>query len=318
MWADAVFEGGGVKGIGLVGALCVAEQRGYKWKNVAGTSAGSIIAALVAAGYTGDELHKILQKQNFSDFISRSWYNWIPFIGPAMRLWIKQGMYSGNQLEKWLDKLLQAKGIRTFADFKTGIELNIIASDITRGQLLVLPRDLALYGIDPSNMSVARVVRMSCSIPFFFEPVKITHKPSNTTCYIVDGGVLSNFPVWLFDQDNPRWPTFGFRLTGDITYKREIHGPLSMLLSIFYTMMDAHDNRSIREHEKVRTIIVPSLDVKMTDFSVSPQKKEELFRSGVRAAEAFFDQFKFANYLAARGIKEQPQVAIQPIEQKEV
>ena len=37
--ADAVFEGGGVKGVGLVGAVAVAEKMGYQWQNVAGTSA---------------------------------------------------------------------------------------------------------------------------------------------------------------------------------------------------------------------------------------------------------------------------------------
>ncbi len=54
--ADAVFQGGGVKVIGLVGALTVAEQYGYRWVNVAGTSAGAMVAALVAAGYRAEEV----------------------------------------------------------------------------------------------------------------------------------------------------------------------------------------------------------------------------------------------------------------------
>ena len=48
LMADAVFGGGGVKGIGFVGAIAVAEERGYKWVNVAGASAGAIVAALLA------------------------------------------------------------------------------------------------------------------------------------------------------------------------------------------------------------------------------------------------------------------------------
>lgn len=55
--ADGVFEGGGVKGIGLVGALIVAEERGYTdWQRVAGTSAGAIVASLLAAGYSAVKL----------------------------------------------------------------------------------------------------------------------------------------------------------------------------------------------------------------------------------------------------------------------
>lgn len=66
--ADAVFEGGGVKGIGLVGALAVAEERGYRWVNVAGTSAGAIVASLVAAGYGAGEMKEILQELDYRRF----------------------------------------------------------------------------------------------------------------------------------------------------------------------------------------------------------------------------------------------------------
>ena len=50
--ADLVFEGGGVKGIGLAGALATLEEREYGPQNIAGTSAGAITAALLAAGYS--------------------------------------------------------------------------------------------------------------------------------------------------------------------------------------------------------------------------------------------------------------------------
>ena len=46
LMADVVFEGGGVKGIGLVGAVAIADERGYQWVNIAGNSAGAIVAAL--------------------------------------------------------------------------------------------------------------------------------------------------------------------------------------------------------------------------------------------------------------------------------
>ena len=63
--ADAVFEGGGVKGIGLVGAVAAAEERGYQWENVAGTSAGAIVAALLAAGYNSEELRNVMQELDY-------------------------------------------------------------------------------------------------------------------------------------------------------------------------------------------------------------------------------------------------------------
>lgn len=316
MWADAVFEGGGIKGIGLVGALSVAESKGYRWKKVAGTSAGSIIASSLAAGYTAKELYEILMNKDFFEFLAPSWYDYIPFAGPALRLWIKKGLYPGSALESWVADLLKAKGIQSFNDLPEDVDLRIIASDISRSQLLVLPEDLKQYGYDPGSFSIARAVLMSCSIPFFFEPVKLLHHPTRKTSYVVDGGVLSNFPVWLFDQENPRWPTFGFALCSQEENQiHQIDGPLSMFRSLLYTMLDARDNRFVQQHEEIRTIQVPITNVKITDFSLSKEKKEQLFMSGVKAAELFFHHWSFDQYLSARGKSKQITYQIRPSDQ---
>ena len=71
---DLVFEGGGVKGIGLAGAFSLLEERGYRAQNVAGTSAGAITAALIAAGYTAAELREIVFGLDFRQFEDRHWY----------------------------------------------------------------------------------------------------------------------------------------------------------------------------------------------------------------------------------------------------
>src|SRR5690606_1602286 len=121
-------------------------------------------------------------------------------IGTSLRFYFKKGLYSGDALEEWVYDKLREKGIRTFADVPPG-KLRIIASDITNGRLLVLPDDIAQYGQDPQQMEVARAVRMSTSIPFFFDPVMLQTPTSRKTFYIVDGGILSNFPMWLFDRE---------------------------------------------------------------------------------------------------------------------
>ncbi|RAL26585.1 patatin-like phospholipase family protein [Thermoflavimicrobium daqui] len=303
MWADVVFEGGGVKGIGLVGALSVAEKKGFRFKRLAGTSAGALIASLIAAGYTTEELYPILLEKNFMDLLAPTWFNQVPYIGPAFRLWLKKGMYPGDAIEKWIDDLLRVKGVYTFGDLQNGRELFVIASDISRSRLLVLPDDIEEYGISREKLSIARAVRMSSSIPYFFEPVKIKHQTTKKTSYIVDGGVLSNFPVWLFDRDEPRWPTFGFCFQSNAKHVHEIAGPFSMFLSIFFTMLEAHDNRAIEGQDALRTVMVPPLDVKLTDFSISREKKEELFRAGQQKAEEFFKDWSFDQYLQLRGKK---------------
>ena len=72
---NLVFEGGGVKGIAYVGALEVLEREGIlkNIERVAGTSAGAMVAVLVALGYTPKEISDILWDINFKNFMDSSW-----------------------------------------------------------------------------------------------------------------------------------------------------------------------------------------------------------------------------------------------------
>jgi len=85
-FADAVFEGGGVKGIGHIGALAYAESIGIQWVNVAGTSAGAIVAALVAAGYTSGEIKGIMDDLDFNQFRDEDIWDRVPVVGKAISL----------------------------------------------------------------------------------------------------------------------------------------------------------------------------------------------------------------------------------------
>ncbi|OEF99214.1 hypothetical protein BHF71_09485 [Vulcanibacillus modesticaldus] len=298
MYADAVIEGGGVKGIGLVGAIYEAEKRGYKWKRLAGTSAGAIIAALLAAGYTAKELKEEIMNLDYKQFNQKRGASGLPVIGNLLNLWLYYGIYSSEYIEHWMREKLLKKGVKKFSDLKN--TLYIIASDITSGEMLVLPDDIKRYGIDPESMDIALAVRMSSSIPYFFSPVKLTVSDGNKTRihYIVDGGLLSNFPVWIFDSNRfPRWPTFGFRLVSNKNDQENmINGPISLGFALINTMLEAHDTRSIKEQNFVRTILVPNIGVKATDFDISREQREKLFISGIKAGEKFFKQWNFHQY----------------------
>ena len=307
--ADAVFEGGGVKGIGLVGAVAVAEERGYHWVNLAGTSAGAIVAALLAAGYRAAELKEVLQELDYNRFKDTSLLDRVPFAGPLASLVFEKGIYEGKFFENWMRGLLREKQVETFKDLiiedyqddaRYRFRLRVIASDISRGRLLVLPQDIADYGMIPENLDVATAVRMSMSIPFFFEPIELRNMKTNQASYIVDGGLLSNFPVWLFDSEGsiPQWPTFGFKLVepGEGT-PHQVRGPISLLTSLFATMMEAHDARYIEDEQFVRTIPIPTLGVGTTEFDISQARSEALYQSGRQAAEKFLAAWDFHDYV---------------------
>jgi NTE family protein len=307
---NAVFEGGGVKGIALAGAVDGAQRKGIEFEQVAGTSSGAIIAAFLAAGYSGDEMKRMILDMPFRNFLRRSPIYNTKIIGPAARLFLKKGLYSGEALEYWVLQKLAAKGVRSFGDLKPG-QLRIIASDISQGKLLVLPDDIAQYGIDPKRFMIAKAVRMSTSIPFFFDPVLI-RKPLQPNVrrkpfpaqyiYIVDGGLLSNFPLWLFDQSTSTGstlPTIGFQLVGKNRQEvRRIGGPISMLTALFSTMMDAHDERYIEEANRFRTIKIPTLGVNITQFDIAPERSLQLFESGQKAAEKYFTRWTHDLYEA--------------------
>jgi NTE family protein len=301
---NAVFEGGGVKAIALVGALKAAEERGMTFQGLAGTSSGAIISSLLAAGYTADEMKEMILEAPFKSFLKKTWLHRINIIGTSIRIVVKKGLYSGDTLENWVRQKLLAKGIRYFGDLSPN-KLRIIASDITRGRLLVLPNDIAQYGMEPEDLEIAKAVRMSTSIPYFFDPVILAKlKIYKQSIYIVDGALLSNFPLWIFDKaytasDSKKViPTIGFQLVGkNENIPKNIYGPLSMFQALFSTMMDAHDERYIEKQNRFRTIKIPTLGVKTTEFDISKEVSLKLFESGMAAANDFFDGWSFSNYL---------------------
>lgn len=165
---NAVFEGGGVRGIGHVGAVCRMEQEGWQFADTAGSSAGAIVAALLAAGYTGKELKKELETLDYMKFKGMDLPDHFGIMGKSLSLLLSLGIYHTDELEDWIDELLNRKGMRRFGDVeRSGRRLKITASDLTERRLLVFPDDLKEFVTEPGEFCIAPAVRMSVSIPIF-------------------------------------------------------------------------------------------------------------------------------------------------------
>ena len=293
--------------------------------NLAGTSAGAIVASLLAVDYKAAEIKTELETLNYNNFKDEGLLDKLGIIGNGLSIGFEYGIYEGEYFEKWLENLLAAKGKTVFRDitmpdYKKGkteekyrYKLQVIAADITERRLLVLPGDLKSLGYDPDMFSLSRAVRMSMSIPFFFEPVKLQDM-NGRVHYVVDGGVLSNYPIWLLDdgKKNPPWPTFGFKLTEPDKRalkpadRNPINNPISFLKSVIGTMMDAHDNYhiSISTGDYDRTVGIPTLvtvkgleeEIKTVDFDISQEKSQALYDNGVRAGAEFLKKWNFADW----------------------
>lgn len=294
---DLVFEGGGIKGLAFVGSVCCLEDHGYEFEKCAGTSSGSIISALVSVGYTGKELKEIILNTDFNKFIENDKYNTLE---STFRLMSKNGIYNNSYVYEWITELLSKKNKLKFKDafLDTESRLKIIASDITKKDIVIMPNDLINYDIDPMEFEIAKAVQMSTSIPFYFQPVKLENK--NSYNFIVDGGLLSNFPIWIFDvEGTPRWPTFGFNLISDEqSYtsqgERDI---ISFTIDTITTVFNRNENIYIRGKDSIRTINVPTLGVKTTDFNISKDLLLKLFDEGYKSTETFLNTWDFEEYL---------------------
>ncbi|WP_156746422.1 patatin-like phospholipase family protein [Mycobacterium sp. 1423905.2] len=307
--ADLVCEGGGVRGIGLVGAVDALAEAGYQFPRVAGTSAGAIVASLVAALQTAGEplsrLAEIMRTIDYRKFLDRNLIGHVPLIGGGLSLLLSDGVYRGAYLEQLLSGLLADFGVHTFGDLRTGEEpeqfawsLVVTASDLSRRRLVRIPWDLDSYGLDPNEFSVARAVHASSAIPFVFEPVRT----GGATW--VDGGLLSNFPVELFDRAEPRWPTFGIRLSArpGIPPTQPVHGPVSLGIAAIETLVSNQDNAYIDDACTVRrTIFVPAQEVSPIAFDITAEQRDALYERGLGAGRKFLADWNYDDYLSECG-----------------
>jgi NTE family protein len=340
--ADAVFEGGGVKGIAFAGAIAAAERdAGVKeWVNLAGTSAGSIVSALLVVGYDSAGLKKILADAKYPRFADCGFGGkWVGGVYNAV--FRRRGLAPGSYFKEWLSEQLAAsplarelgKSELTFADVRrrdlpprselpeitdaqyarATYRLHVITSDVTSGRMAILPDDLPRYEdehgtpLDKDTYPIVDAVRMSMSYPFLFDPVTL-HKDGKPY-YIVDGGLLSNFPIWLFDSPNPKRPTWGFRLhpgenvTEGLPY-RKIPRPLwavPLLKAMFSASMEAWDREQMEQVVSARTVSIPTHAISTTNFGLSTEDAGDLYSWGENAAHAFFADPQQQDYLNSFG-----------------
>ncbi|RYG74669.1 hypothetical protein EU245_00325 [Lentibacillus lipolyticus] len=294
MKIDGVFSGGGVKAYALFGAIQRVSAHNYSFERVAGSSAGAIIASLLAAEYSIDEMEGLVEELDVREFLDPPrWTSFIPF-SKWLSLYFQLGLYKGNQLENWLYKHLARKGVYTFRDLKPGY-LKVIVSDISLGKLVVIPDDLQrIYGIEPNSFPVAKAVRMSAGFPYFFIPEKLRGRKKRKSL-IVDGGLLSNFPLWVFEDGRRQYkrPVLGVKLSGypEQNGPREIGNALDMFHALFSTMLHAHDARYVSKSDKHHIIFIPVDNIGATDFKLTDELKRQLIDIGRRRANAFLERW---------------------------
>jgi len=351
---DIVFEGGGAKGSGFVGALEALQQAGHTHRRLIGTSAGAITATLIAAGYSPRELLAAATerlptgKPRFSSFmdapseedftqaqreksltmdllkkaslplpgfsvVERKLLDAlleVPHYRQLFSLVECGGFFSGNRFLEWIREKLAAKGIgpgTTFGDFarRTRQDLSLVVSDTSGMEMLILNHRTA------PDCPVEWAVRMSMSIPFVWREV-VWKKEWGTYLgrpmaehIIVDGGVLSNFPIRLiataddhFIQQvmgntdpqgagnlglliDEKLPVPGAAKQAPPELKGQIR-TVQRVSRLVDTMTGAQDNAQIRLHER-EICRVPALGYGTTEFDMEEARLKALIEGGRQA-----------------------------------
>jgi NTE family protein len=322
---DLVLSGGGVKGVGLVGAVVALMDAGYAVQRVSGTSAGSIVGAVVAAAaqtrqMTGAEVKELTLQLDYRRFLDPGPVERVPLVGPSLALLRGSGIYKGDYAHDWVRSQLRGLGVTTFGDLaidddalpaEQRYRLVVTVADVTTGQLVRLPWDYRrVYGLDPDEQLVADAVRASMSIPFFFRPVSLT-STAGVTSTLVDGGVLSNFPIDSLDRLDgaaPRWPSFGVTVLPNLPDGNDkvipalaalrLLGPTHLLEDVITTALVGRDQAYLNQPwVNARAIRVDSTDVGFLDFDISDDEVEALYLNGYAAAERFLTTWNWAGYL---------------------
>jgi NTE family protein len=280
--ADLVLSGGGVKGVGLAGAAAALIDAGYLPQRVSGTSAGSIVGAVVAAAskradVTGEQVKEIALGINYRKFLDPGRIERVPLFGPAVAMVRGNGIYRGDYAHEWIRRELKNLGVNTFGDLaldddtlpeERRYKLVVTVADLTRGQLVRLPWDYRrVYGRDPDEQSVAHAVRASMA------------------------------SLDRTDGRRPRWPTFGITVmpnlsAGGDAVTRALAvlrvGAPPLLERVITTMMFGRDQAYLDQPwVSARIIQVQSSGLSVLDFGASTSEIEALYAKGYAAAQHF-------------------------------
>jgi len=363
---DLVFEGGGAKGLAFVGAMQSLERHGHTPRRLIGTSAGSITACLIAAGYNSQENQAAIAEKlpdgraRFASFMDTPTLYDDTIVRDQMGYWLHTeldnpdipnliepvvdklieslvtnnltrhllslflwgGWYAGDTFIAWLSEKLDAGGRNlahtNLAEFaqKTGRDLSVVASDLTGREMLVLNHRTA------PALPTVWAVRMSMGCPFAWQEViwKSEWGPYRghemTGHRVVDGGLLSNFPIRLFVSEDENIDA----IMGEGSQSEDVIGLLidetlevpgageptkidssapsflervdlleAMMLRIHgmaETVLSAHDKIMLTTYQHL-VCHLPAKGIGTMEFDMPPERMEAVIRAGEAAMDTY-------------------------------
>lgn len=305
---NLVFEGGGVRGVTYGGVIkALAEELDFtQIQRVGGSSAGAIAALFLALDYKPHEIQDTLLTLNFKEFLDDDF----GFIRDTKRLLTEFGWYKGQKILDWLGEVIKKKtgnADTTFDELKHMSDrknypfrsLYIVGCNINTGNAEVFSHETK-----HKHLPIRLATRITASVPIFFQPVLLND------AYYVDGGVLRNYPITLFDdwKYNANIPktyilpfnfeTLGFRLDTREEIQRflnpdipnrflKVNNFVQYAQSLITLISNTQNEEHLHSFDQNRTVYCDTLNVTSTNFRISVSKRIELINSGYLATKAY-------------------------------
>lgn len=316
-YRNLVFKGGGIRGIAYLGALEELERLGFveKIQRVAGSSAGAIAALMVCLRLPAHEIKSVFDTLDFSrvpqvhsEDHPDTIFTKLDLTTCPQRLLKKFGWYSSAYFYEWLKEVIdgyaQGKPDATFTDLRQmGYrDLYVIVSNMTEHRAEVMSIETT------PDVAVADAIRMSMSIPLYFEALHFNGQKFGDGDLFVDGGFFNNYPLDVFDrpevidrylpvQRKVNWRTLGLYLYHEKDKsKSELENPSSLIDYINLLIENLYTTHQLTalapdELDQQRTIRIGDCGVSPTEFNIKPDDEiyTALYNSGREAVRSFFE-----------------------------
>lgn len=272
-----LFGGGAIRGIAYIGAIKAFEELGITSNTLAGSSVGSIFAALLAVGYNAKELKEIFSKVNFDLFKDIS-----IGIGPIFAL------SKGEVFLEWVRELIEKKFYGE--NYKKGANRAVTFKDVEKN-LVIITTNLSNFEckefskFETPDYEIASAIRISSCMPGLMKPIEY-----NKTL-LVDGDLQKSWPMWKLSKNllNDDERILELRLEGyynsndlsGIDYANAVYSCMTAMSTSFVTNLYA-------QKDKFDYIVFNTGDIVVVDFNISESKRNDLIQSGYNQTMNYF------------------------------
>lgn len=277
---SCLFGGGAIRGVSYIGAIRALEELNIDADTLAGSSVGSVFAALIAIGYTSDELKEIFAQVNFNLFKDIS-----IGLGPLF------AVSKGEVFLEWVRELIERKVYGS--EYKKGFNPAVTFKDIKK-TLVVITTDLTNFKskefskFETPDYEIASAIRISCCMPGLMKPIEYNNR------LLVDGDLQKSLPMWKLSNtlNSTSDRILELRLEGD--YENSDISGLDYANAV-YSCMTATSTEFIKslygDNDKYDYIVLNTGDIVIVDFNLNEGKRNELIQSGYEQTMSYFKKF---------------------------